>query len=159
MDTRAYIAVVGSGDGSQEILELAEAVGVAVAKRGARLVCGGLGGVMEAACKGARAQGGLTIGILPGLDHGAANPYVDITIPTGMGEMRNALIVRSAHAVIAVAGEFGTLSEIAFALRTDVPVVGVNTWELAREGLSVDPIRRANDPEEAVEMALKEAGF
>jgi uncharacterized protein (TIGR00725 family) len=159
VETPIYIAVVGSSDAPQDILGTAEAVGAEIARRGARLVCGGLGGVMEAACKGARAAGGPTIGILPGLDHAAANPYVDIAIPTGMGEMRNALIVRSAHAVIAVSGEFGTLSEIAFALRTNVPVVGLDTWDLARRGECVDAIHRAGDAETAVTMALEAAGF
>ena len=136
------------------IERVAEEVGRVLARRGARLVCGGLGGVMEAACRGARAEGGMTIGLLPSLEHGDANPHVDVVIPTGMGEMRNALVVRAAHALIAVGGEFGTLSEIAFALRTGVPVVGIGTWDLVKEGAPVDAIRRAGSAEEAVELAL-----
>jgi uncharacterized protein (TIGR00725 family) len=159
VETPVYLAVVGSSTTSKDTSATAEALGAAIAGRGARLVCGGLGGVMEAACKGARSAGGMTIGILPGLEHEAANPYVDVTIPTGMGEMRNALIVRAAHAVIAVSGEFGTLSEIAFALRTDTPVVGLDTWELARHGEPVDAILRAGDPESAVSLAIEAAGF
>lgn len=119
------------------------------------LVCGGLGGAMEAACRGARESGGTTIGILPGTDRAAANAYVDVAIATGLGEARNTLVVRAADAVIAVAGEFGTLSEIAFALKVGKPVVGIATWELARGGTAVEAIERARDPAEAVERALE----
>jgi uncharacterized protein (TIGR00725 family) len=152
-----YIAVVGSDAASPKALRLAEDVGAEIARQGARLVCGGLGGVMEAACRGARAEGGLTIGILPGTEHSDANDFVDVAIPTGMGEMRNALVVRAVHVVIAVWGEFGTLSEIAFALRTGVPVIGMDTWELGRRGEAIDAIRRAEDPVEAVRLAVEAA--
>ena len=108
------------------------------------MVCGGLGGAMEAACRGAKAEGGTTVGILPGGDRSAANPYVDVAVPTGLGEARNALVVRAADAVIAVAGGYGTLSEIALALSAGKPVVGLGTWEL--EGV-VDGLAR---PAEAV---------
>jgi uncharacterized protein (TIGR00725 family) len=155
VENNLCIAVVGSSEASPQLLRVAEELGAEIARRGARLVCGGLGGVMEAACKGARSEGGLTIGILPSLDHLSANDYVDVAIPTGMGEMRNALIVRSAHAVVAVSGEFGTLSEIAFALRTGVPVVGIDTWDLARRGKYVDAIRKAKDAKEAVALAIE----
>jgi uncharacterized protein (TIGR00725 family) len=155
VENNLCIAVVGSSAASPDLLTLAENLGAEIARRGARLVCGGLGGVMEAACKGARSEGGLTIGILPSLDHSSANDYVDVSIPTGMGEMRNALIVRTAHAVIAVSGEFGTLSEIAFALRTGVPVVGIDTWDLARGDKHVDAIRKAKDVKEAVALAIE----
>ncbi len=129
--TAPYIAVVGSGDRLPVAQRRqAEAVGRAVAEAGAVLVCGGLGGVMEAACRGAHAGGGLTVGILPGRDRGEANGHVDVAIPTGLGEARNVLVVRSADAVVALAGEFGTLSEIAFALQAGIPVVGLDTWEL-----------------------------
>jgi uncharacterized protein (TIGR00725 family) len=158
VENNLCIAVVGSSVTSRDVLTVAEQLGAAIAQRGATLVCGGLGGVMEAACKGAHSAGGLTIGILPGLDHSEANPHVDVSIPTGMGEMRNALVVRTSHAVIAVAGEFGTLSESAFALRTGVPVIGIDTWELARRGEHVDAILRAKNPEEAVAMAIEAAG-
>ena len=134
----------------------AEQIGRLLARAGAVLVCGGLGGVMEAACRGAAAEGGTTIGILPDADRSRANPHLTYSIPTGMGEMRNTLIVRSADALIAVAGEFGTLSEIAFALKTGVPVVGLDTWELAKPGgHPVDAFVRAGTPEEAVADALR----
>ena len=109
---------------------MAETVGRLVAQRGAALVCGGLGGVMEAACRGARAEGGATIGILPGLDRSAANPHVQVAIATGLGEARNALVVRAADCLIAVGGAYGTLSEIALALKAGKRVVGLNTWEI-----------------------------
>jgi hypothetical protein len=134
---------------------VAEEVGRAVAAAGAVLVCGGLGGVMEAACRGARAGGGLTVGILPGRDRAEANRHVDIAIPTGMGEARNALVVRAADAVVAVDGEYGTLSEIALALQAGIPVVGLDTWELGRHGQVDDAVVRAEDPALAVELALE----
>jgi uncharacterized protein (TIGR00725 family) len=109
---------------------MAETVGRLVARSGAALVCGGLGGVMEAACRGARAEGGTTIGILPGLDRSAANPYVEVAIATGLGEARNALVVRAADCLIAVGGAYGTLSEIALALKAGKRVVGLKTWEI-----------------------------
>jgi len=129
-----YVTVVGRGgpDVAAEILEAAEAVGRAVGDAGAILVCGGRDGVMEAACRGAKEAGGLTVGILPGLDRSEANAFVDVAVPTGMGEARNALVVRAADAVIAVDGGYGTLSEIALALVAGTPVVGIATWELRR---------------------------
>jgi len=151
-----YVAVVGNGGGvSAAQRRAAEAVGRAVADAGAVVVCGGLGGVMEAACRGAHAGGGLTVGILPGRDRGEANRHVDVAIPTGLGEARNALVVRAADAVVALAGEYGTLSEIALALQAGIPVVGLDTWELARGGEPVDAFVRAGDPEEAVAVALR----
>src|SRR5204863_7516400 len=130
-------------------------IGRLLAEAGAVMVCGGLGGVMEAASRGASGAGGTVIGILPGLDRSAANPHLTLSIPTGMGEMRNTLIVRSADALIAIAGEFGTLSETAFALKTGVPVVGLGTWELAKAGRPVDAFVQASSPEDAVETALR----
>lgn len=109
---------------------------------------------MEAACRGAKAAGGTTVGILPGLDRGAANPHVDVALPTGLGEARNTLVVRAADAVIAVAGEYGTLSEIAFALKVGTPVVGLDTWELAKAGRPVEAVVQAGSPVEAAELAL-----
>ncbi|HEV2075345.1 MAG TPA: LOG family protein, partial [Thermoleophilaceae bacterium] len=114
----------------------------------------GLGGVMEAASRGAREEGGATVGILPGPDRGAANPHVQVALATGLGEARNALVVRAADALIAVGGGFGTLSEIALALKAGTPVVGIGTWELARAGHSVQGVEQVEDPEEAVEHAL-----
>jgi uncharacterized protein (TIGR00725 family) len=126
----AHVAVCGPGEATAEQEAVAEAVGAGLARAGAVLVCGGLGGVMEAACRGASGAGGLTIGLLPGLDRSAANPHVAVAIPTGMGELRNGLIVRAADAVIAVGGAYGTLSEVALALKTGTPVVAVGSWDL-----------------------------
>ncbi|MBM4431249.1 MAG: TIGR00725 family protein [Chloroflexi bacterium] len=153
------IAVIGDGLCSAEVAALAEAVGREVAKRGAVLVCGGLGGVMEAACRGAKQAGGLTVGILPGRSRQDANPYVDVPIVTGMGEARNVLVVQSAQAVIAVHGEYGTLSEIAHALKLGIPVVGLNTWRLHQDGQERQDIVRAASPLEAVERAWALAQF
>ncbi|KPL24592.1 MAG: hypothetical protein AMJ93_02075 [Anaerolineae bacterium SM23_84] len=149
-----FVAVIGAGRCSAEVAALAEAVGRELAQRGAVLVCGGLGGVMEAACRGAKGAGGVTVGILPGTARHDANPHVDIPIVTGMGEARNVLVVRSAQAVIAISGEYGTLSEIAHALKLGIPVVGLRTWQLARDGLQSEEIIRAQTPQEAVERAL-----
>lgn len=154
MGTPLYVAVVGGSRASEDECALAEAVGRGLAEAGAVVVCGGLTGVMEGACKGARAVGGLTVGFLPGTDRRAANPYVEVAVPTGLGEARNALVVRAADAVVAVAGEFGTLSEIALALATGVPVVGLRTWELAKDGSQNDSIVRADTPDAAVSLAI-----
>jgi len=153
-----YVAVVGGGNAPPAERELAKAVGQGLAEAGAVLVCGGLGGAMEAACEGAREGGGLTVGILPGTKRSDANAHVDIALPTGIGEARNALVVRAADAVIAVGGEFGTLSEIALALATGVAVVGLGTWELARAGKQTSAVMRASTPEEAVTLAIGLAG-
>lgn len=149
-----YIAVVGAGDPDNSLGDIAEEVGRELARRGCVLVCGGLGGVMEAACRGAKAEGGSTIGILPGTSRAEGNVYLDVAIPTGMGEMRNALIVRSSDAVIAVGGEYGTLSEIAFALKTGTPVVGIQAWDLSKAGRPTEAFPRATTAPEAVEKAL-----
>ena len=142
-----YVAVVGPGEASDAEIEAAEAVGSGLAERQAIVICGGLGGVMAAACRGARGAGGLTVGILPGNDRSAANKWVDVAIPTGLGELRNGLVVRAADAVIAVGGAFGTLSEIALALKTGIPVVGIGTWK-------IDGVRVVRSPREAVDEAL-----
>jgi uncharacterized protein (TIGR00725 family) len=126
---------------------VAEEVGRLLARRGAVLVCGGLGGVMEAACRGASREGGTTVGVLPGLDRGAANPFVSVAVATGLGEARNALVVRAADALIAVGGAYGTLSEIALALKAGKPVIGLGTWE-------IDGVELVEGPEAAVRMAL-----
>jgi uncharacterized protein (TIGR00725 family) len=149
-----FVAVVGAGRCSAEVAALAESVGRELAQRGAVVVCGGLGGVMEAACRGAKGAGGVTVGILPGTARRDANPHVDIPIVTGMGEARNVLVVRSAQAVIAISGEYGTLSEIAHALKLGIPVVGLRTWQLAKDSLQREEIIRAQTPQEAVERAL-----
>ena len=133
---------------------MAEQVGRQLARRGAVLVCGGRGGVMEAACRGAKAEGGTTVGILPGIDRWEANAYVDIPIVTGLGEARNAIVVRTAEAVIAVSGGFGTLSEIGLALKMGRPVVGLATWELCQQGQFVGSVFQAGTPAQAVAQAL-----
>ncbi len=145
---RKVIAVVGGSAVSPSVLELARRVGKAVAESGAVLVTGGRGGAMEAACKGAREAGGLTIGFLPGSDRSQANPYVDIAFPTDLGEARNALVAGCAHAVIALEGGPGTLSEIAIALKRGVPVVSLGGWQ-------VPGVVEAKGPEEAVSEALR----
>jgi uncharacterized protein (TIGR00725 family) len=129
-------------------------IGSLIAQRNAVLVTGGLTGVMEAASRGAHDAGGLVVGILPGLDRTAANEAVDVAIPTGMGQLRNGLVVSSAQAVIAVAGEWGTLSEIGFALKLGIPVVGWNTWELSKAGQPYDGIVRAATPADAVDRTF-----
>lgn len=118
------------------------------------MVCGGLTGVMAAACKGARSAGGTTVGILPGSRREDANPYVDIPIVTTIGEARNVIVVCSGQAVIAICGEYGTLSEIAYALRYKIPVVGLNTWSLSKRGQSDSPIIIAQSAKDAVDKAL-----
>lgn len=148
------VAVIGGSAPTQDEATAAEAVGRALAEGGAILVCGGLRGVMEAACRGAKSAGGLTIGILPGTDRSEANPYVDIPIVTGIRCARNVIITRTAQAVVAVGGSYGTLSEIGFALSFGVPVVGLGTWEPRREGHPPVPIIRATTPEEAAARAL-----
>jgi uncharacterized protein (TIGR00725 family) len=151
-----WIAVVGPGEASPDELSGAEEAGALIAEAGAGLVSGGLGGVMEAACRGARSRGGLTLGLLPGPDRDAANGWVVVAVPTGLGEARNALVVRAADAVVAIGGGWGTLSEIALALKTGVPVVGVGTWEPAiAGGESVPGIVIAADAREAVAEALR----
>jgi len=152
------VAVIGAGRCSEEVARVAESVGRELARRGVALVCGGLGGVMEAACRGAKSEGGLTIGILPGSSRREANPYVDIPVVTGLGGARNVIVVRTSQAVIAVDGEYGTLSEIAYALKLGIPVVGLSTWQLAKEGRQVSAIVEAGTPAEAVDRALALAG-
>ena len=151
---RLFVAVIGSAACDEPAAALAHEVGGEIARRGAVLVCGGRGGVMEAACWGAREAGGLTVGILPGTDRAEANPYVDVPIVTGLGEARNALVVRSADAVIAVSGGYGTLSEIGLALKMGRPVVGLGTWELSQAGQPVAGVVRAESPAQAVELAV-----
>ena len=156
--TPPYVAVAGPGKCDPDTAALAEEVGHELAARGAVVVCGGLGGVMEAACRGAKSAGGSTVGILPGTDRAAANAWVDVALPTGLGEARNTLVVRAADALVAVAGEFGTLSEIAFALKTGVRVVGLGTWELAKDGQPVEAFVQAQSPAEAAHLALVHSG-
>ena len=150
--SRVLVAVVGGSWCSSEEAEWAATVGRLLAERGAVLLCGGLGGVMEAAARGAKEGGGLTVGLLPGADTAEANPHIDVPIATGMGEMRNALIVRAAHAVIAIGGGWGTLSEIALAQRIKTPVVGLHD-----AFMSAMDIPRVATPHAAVAWALEQA--
>ena len=145
-----YIAVIGASNATEWELSTAEALGRALAEAGCVLVCGGLGGVMNAAARGAQTAGGVSIGILPGDDRDEASRYLTVAVATGFGEARNAIVARSSDAVIAVGGEFGTLSEIALALKMSKPVIGIGTWELGRDDLDRDPIVRVNDVAEAV---------
>jgi uncharacterized protein (TIGR00725 family) len=142
-----YVAVVGPGDATAADLTAAAAAGGELARAGVVLVCGGLGGVMEAACRGAREAGGTTIGILPGAERAAANRFVDVAIATGLGEARNALVVRSADALVAVGRGYGTLSEIALALKAGKRVVGIGSWD-------IEGVESAATPEQAVAAAL-----
>lgn len=150
-----FIAVIGAASCDAAVAADAREVGREIARRGAVLVCGGRGGVMAAACQGAREAGGLTVGILPGTDRREANPYVVVPIVTGLGEARNAIVVRTADAVVAVRGGYGTLSEIGLALKMGRPVVGLGTWELGREGRPVEAVMRAGTPAQAVELAME----
>ncbi len=155
MNDAVYVAVVGPGVASDEDAAGAEEVGRLLAQEGAVVVCGGSTGVMEAVSRGAAGAGGTVVGILPGFDRAEANPFVTVAVPTGMGEMRNALIARAADVMIAVGGEFGTLSEIAFALKIGTPVVGLRTWDLVRRGRPVEGVDVAESPADAVERALR----
>jgi uncharacterized protein (TIGR00725 family) len=143
------VAVIGAGQCDQRIYKMAEALGKELARNGFTIICGGLGGVMEAVCKGAKDSGGLTIGVLPGEHITDANPYVDVPIATGMGIGRNIIIIRTAQAVVAIDGSFGTLSELAFALQLNKPIVGLETWDVS------DNIVKTSTPGEVVNEILK----
>ncbi len=149
-----FIGVIGGNDVSPQTAALAEAVGREIARRQAVLVCGGMGGVMEAACKGAVNEGGLTIGILPGNGRNEANAYVKIPIITGVGYARNVAVVRSSQAIIAIDGAYGTLTEIGYALQSGIPVIGLKTWSLAIDGKTDNNIIPAANPKDAVDKAL-----
>ncbi len=151
------VAVIGGGKCTPKTASLAEEVGQELAKHDAALICGGLGGVMKSACRGACQAGGQTIGVLPGNNPADANDYVQIPIVTGMGEMRNVIIIKSAQAVIAIDGEFGTLSEIGHALANGLPVIGLDTWELYKNGKPDKSVILAKDAKDAVNKALSEA--
>jgi len=148
------IAVIGDSSCSPEQAKLAETVGEQLAERGATIICGGLSGVMEAVCRGAKSRGGLTVGVLPGESPDMANPWVDIPVVTAMGEARNMAVVKSAQAVIAIGGGYGTLSEIAYALKSNIGVVGLNTWSLSLNGQVLDAVIRVSNPTEAVDKAV-----
>jgi len=143
------IGVIGASSCSEELYRVAEEVGEEIARRGALVICGGRGGVMEAACRGAKRRGGTTIGVLPDRETRSANEYVDIAIATGLGEARNSLIVNSADGLIAVSGSYGTLSEIAFALKLGKPIVGISTWDVDER------IEKARSASEAVNLIFE----
>jgi uncharacterized protein (TIGR00725 family) len=145
---RKIIGVIGGTKAGPDILEMAEEVGRLIAKHGCFLICGGMSGVMEAAARGAKAGGETTIGILPHTERHEANQYIDIPIATGLGEGRNLVIIRTADILIAIDGEYGTLSEIAFALKMGKPVIGLHTWE-------IPGVIKTGTPKEAMEIALK----
>ena len=149
-----HVGVSGGGEAGEGACRMAEEVGRELARRGAVVVTGGLGGAMEAASRGAKAAQGTTIGILPRDSRDEANPWVDVAVATGLGEGRNVVLVRTVDAVVAVAGEFGTLSEIALALRAGKPVVGLGTWELVKDGRPLDAVVVATTPAEAAEKAV-----
>jgi uncharacterized protein (TIGR00725 family) len=151
------ISVIGGEMCGPEALEAAEAVGRELARRGATVVCGGRGGVMEAACRGAREEGGHTVGILPGRgpEDSAPNQYVEFPVFSGVGYARNVMVVLSGEAVIAIDGSLGTLSELAYALIHDRPIVGIDTWDFDYHGFDAqDRIVRVTDPAEAVAKAI-----
>ncbi len=142
---KLLVAVIGGNKCSAEVEQICLKLGKLLAEVGAILICGGLSGVMNAVSKGAHDAGGLTVGILPGPDKGSANPHIDIPIATGLGYARNAIVAGSADIVIALSGEYGTLSEIAFALNKRKPVIGIGTWD-------IKGIMQVKTPEEAIEM-------
>ncbi len=145
------IGIIGAGSCDSRIAALAEETGRLLAEVGAVIYCGGLGGVMEAACKGASSAGGLTVGILPSDRAKDANRYVQIPVATGLGQARNLVIIQSSQALIAISGGYGTLSEIGFALKLNRPVVGLETWP------GLPGIRYVKSPEEAAEAAISAA--
>ena len=151
------IAVIGGGDPPDWALELAEQVGEELANRGAMVVCGGLRGVMEAVCRGAKAAGGTTIGILPGTEPVTANDYIDIPIMTGIGFARNVIVVKTGRATIAIDGAYGTLSEIGHALGDGVPVIGLKTWDLPHRADLPSRVVHADSVKDAVDKAIAAA--
>lgn len=148
------VSVIGAAACTQEQADMAEEVGRLLAERGVILVCGGRGGVMESACRGAREAGGLTVGLLPGASHEGGNPYLDVVIPTGLGHARNALVVQAGQVVIAVGGGYGTLSEIGLALKSGKKVVGLHTWQAQQPDGQHTEILEAKSPSDAVLLAL-----
>jgi uncharacterized protein (TIGR00725 family) len=153
---RVIVGVIGESRFSDPAHEaMAEEVGTGLARAGYAVVCGGLSGVMEAVCRGARTAGGLTIALLPGDDPSAANPHVDVAIPTGMGQARNSIIVLASRVVVAIGGGYGTLAEIGHALRLGRTVIGLRTWRAAMGGLEA-PIRHAATAAEAVGLVVQE---
>jgi uncharacterized protein (TIGR00725 family) len=159
MSRRPQVAVIGKGAPDEELAALAEEVGRGIAEAGAVLVCGGMGGVMEAAARGAQGAGGDVIGIVPGEDAASANPYVTHAVATGIGHARNLAVVASADAVIAIGGEWGTLAEIGFARRLGRSVAALRSWTVSGSGAmeGAPGIESVDDPQAAVELALEAA--
>ncbi|MGR3318707.1 MAG: TIGR00725 family protein [Candidatus Anammoxibacter sp.] len=155
MTRKICISVVGANDATPDDAMIAEEVGREIARNKAVLICGGLGGVMFSAAKGAKAEGGLTIGILPDNNPNNANPYIDVPIVTGLGLARNVIVAYSGDAVIAVGGKLGTLSEIAFSLIQDKPVIGINTWDLEEDRTYGKKIIVAENAKDAVKKAFE----
>jgi uncharacterized protein (TIGR00725 family) len=151
-ERKPIIGIIGAGECSKEQQEMAYEAGKRIAEKGGIVVCGGLGGIMEGAARGARAAGGMTLGIIPSSQKDDANEYIDIVIPTGLGEARNLLVVHTADALIAFPGKYGTLSEMAFALQAGKPLISLSNWKPGGEVIQV------NDPIEAAELALEFAG-
>lgn len=147
MSRTVRISVIGAGQCDEAVAEKAHRLGTFIARRGWELVCGGKGGVMRAASQGASEAGGQTLGVLPGLDRDDANPYIDTAVATGLGQMRNLLVVMNGDAVIAVEGGYGTLSEVALALQAGRTVIAMGTWK------DIPGVLAASGPEEAVELA------
>ncbi len=154
-ERKPVIAVIGGAECTATEEMQAAYVGRLLAEHGVVLICGGRGGVMEAACGGAKAGGGLTVGVLPGDDPDEANPYVDVAIATGMGEARNAVIIDSADGVIAIGGGYGTLAELAFAFKCGVPVVGLGTWQMTDPHGQPIPIQVVGSAEDAVKAMME----
>ncbi len=143
------IAVVGAGKCSKKLRDMAAEIGKYIAEQGGVIVCGGMGGVMEGVARGAKEAGGTTIGIIPTMDKNDANEFIDYVIPTGFGEARNIMVVRTADAVIALPGKYGTLSEMAFALKAKKPLISVSAWKLG------DDMHQVENPIEAAKMAME----
>lgn len=152
---KLFISVIGESHASKKNYEIAVRVGELIAKHGGTVFCGGTTGIMEAVCKGAKKNNGLTVGILPHSKRSKANKYVDIPIPTGVGYARNKYVVKSGQAVIAIGGSYGTLTEIGYALGYKIPVIGINTWSVSKKGHEKAPIIYVKTPEKAVAMAVK----
>lgn len=149
MDSKIRIGVIGASSCSAKLAQMAYTVGKLIAENGAILICGGMGGVMEAACRGAIEAGGVTVGILPGSSAKEGNDYLTVPVVTGLGYARNSIVVQSAQVLIAIGGKYGTLSELAYAAGFGIPVVGLSTWKIRA------PIKHVKTPEEAVRIALK----
>ncbi len=153
-----YVAVLGSAECSSEVYEIARAVGQKLAAAGVVVICGGRGGVMEGVARGATEKGGTVIGLLPGTSRCEGNPFLTYSIPTAMGNARNAIIAQSCDVAIAIAGGFGTLSEIGLCLKAHKPVVGLGTWDVSRKGQPPAGFFPARDPQDAVAKALELIG-